>query len=122
VDDDGASLDLVHRALEILERVVGKEHIEASAQELEQMLGSDLRTWFRSSFFERHLKRYSKSRRKAPIYWQLGTPTASYSVWLYYQRGHGKWPDSGSTEWPGGELRVSDTNRRRHRRGSPLHA
>lgn len=86
VDDDGASLDLVHRALEILERVVGKEHIEASAQELEQMLGSDLRAWFRSSFFERHLKRYSKSRRKAPIYWQLGTPTASYSVWLYYPR------------------------------------
>ena len=86
VDDDGASLDLVHRALEILERVVGKEHIEASAQELEQMLGSDLRTWFRSSFFERHLKRYSKSRRKAPIYWQLGTPSASYSVWLYYPR------------------------------------
>jgi hypothetical protein len=26
---------------------------------------------------------YSKSRRKAPIYWQLATPTASYSVWLY---------------------------------------
>lgn len=86
VDDEGASLDLVHRALEVLEKVVGKEHIEACAQELEQMLGSDLRTWFRSSFFERHLKRYSKSRRKAPIYWQLGTPSASYSVWLYYPR------------------------------------
>lgn len=86
VDDDGASLDLVHRALEILEKVVGKEHIEACAQELEQMLGSDLRTWFRSSFFERHLKWYSKSRRKAPIYWQLATSSASYSVWLYYPR------------------------------------
>lgn len=86
VDDDGASLDLVHRALEILERVVGEEHIEAYTQELEQMLGSDLRTWFQSSFFERHLKRYSKSRRKAPIYWQLGTSSASYSVWLYYPR------------------------------------
>ena len=28
---------------------------------------------------------YSKIRRKAPIYWQLATPTASYSVWLYIQ-------------------------------------
>jgi len=28
---------------------------------------------------------YSKSRRKAPIYWQLATPSASYSVWLYIQ-------------------------------------
>ncbi|GLH65983.1 hypothetical protein GETHED_03470 [Geothrix edaphica] len=50
------------------------------------MLNSDLRTWFRRSFFEHHLKRYTKSRRKAPIYWQLGTPSGSYSVWLYYPR------------------------------------
>lgn len=26
---------------------------------------------------------YSRSRRRAPIYWQLATPSASYSVWLY---------------------------------------
>src|SRR5262249_54059081 len=26
---------------------------------------------------------YSKSRRKAPIYWQLATPSGSYSIWLY---------------------------------------
>ena len=26
------------------------------------------------------------SRRKAPIYWQLATSSASYSVWLYYHR------------------------------------
>ena len=86
VDDDGTDLDLVHRIHEVLERVVGREHTEAFSLELEQMLGCDLRTWFRTSFFERHLKQYSKSRRKAPIYWQLGTPSASYSVWLYYPR------------------------------------
>ena len=38
------------------------------------------------TFFEQHLKRYSKSRRKAPIYWQLATSSASYSVWLYAHR------------------------------------
>jgi hypothetical protein len=86
VDDDGTDLDLVHRIHEVLERVVGKEHTEAFSLELEQMLGCDLRTWFRTSFSERHLKQYSKSRRKAPIYWQLGTPSASYSVWLYSPR------------------------------------
>ena len=31
------------------------------------------------AFFEHHLKRHSKSRRKAPILWQLATPSASYS-------------------------------------------
>ena len=27
---------------------------------------------------------YSKSRRRAPLYWHLSTPSASYSVWLYF--------------------------------------
>ena len=38
------------------------------------------------TFFADHIARYTKSRRKAPIYWQLATPSASYSVWLYYHR------------------------------------
>lgn len=37
-------------------------------------------------FFQDHLKRYSKSRRKAPIYWPLSTPSGSYTIWLYYHR------------------------------------
>jgi hypothetical protein len=48
--------------------------------------GHDLRTWLRSGFFEHHLKRHSKSRRKAPILWQLGVPSARYSIWLYAHR------------------------------------
>jgi hypothetical protein len=43
----------------------------------------DLRKWLAREFFPLHIKMYSKSRRKAPIYWQLATPSASYSVWLY---------------------------------------
>lgn len=43
----------------------------------------DLRRWLAKEFFPLHIKMYSKSRRKAPIYWQLATPSASYSVWLY---------------------------------------
>jgi len=43
----------------------------------------DLRQWLAREFFPLHVKMYSKSRRKAPIYWQLATPSASYSVWLY---------------------------------------
>lgn len=45
--------------------------------------GNTLESWFATRFFTEHLSRYSASRRKAPIYWQLATPTASYSVWLY---------------------------------------
>ena len=39
-----------------------------------------------AAFFADHLKRYSKSRRKAPIYWPLSTQSGSYTLWLYYHR------------------------------------
>jgi len=44
----------------------------------------NMRSWLARDFFPLHIKMYSKSRRKAPIYWQLATPSASYSVWLYF--------------------------------------
>lgn len=37
-------------------------------------------------FFEDHLRVYSKSRRAAPIYWPLSTPSCTYTLWLYYHR------------------------------------
>jgi len=43
----------------------------------------DLRLWLSHEFFQLHIKMYSKSSRKAPIYWQLTTRSTSYSVWLY---------------------------------------
>jgi hypothetical protein len=47
-----------------------------------------LRDYFRkpAGFFADHLKRYSKSRRQAPIYWPLVTPSGSYTLWIYYHR------------------------------------
>jgi hypothetical protein len=45
---------------------------------------TDIRTWLRREFFQFHLKQYSKSRRKAPIYWPLSTASGSYTLWLYY--------------------------------------
>lgn len=70
VDDEGHPDDLAARALAVAERV------KVDAPE-------NLRAWLAREFFPLHIKMYSKSRRKAPIYWQLATPSASYSVWLY---------------------------------------
>ncbi|HKQ37621.1 MAG TPA: type II restriction endonuclease subunit M, partial [Verrucomicrobiae bacterium] len=39
-----------------------------------------------AGFFADHLKRYSKSRRQAPIYWPLSTASGSYTLWIYYHR------------------------------------
>jgi hypothetical protein len=47
-----------------------------------------LRDWFQrpSCFFADHLKRHSKSRRQAPIFWPLSTSSGRYTLWLYYHR------------------------------------
>jgi hypothetical protein len=58
-------------------------HTRAIAERLKVDLPENLRTWLAKEFFPVHIKMYSKSRRKAPIYWQLATPSASYSIWLY---------------------------------------
>lgn len=70
VDDEGHADDLAARAIAVAERV------KVDAPE-------NLRAWLAKEFFPLHIKMYSKSRRKAPIYWQLATPSSSYSVWLY---------------------------------------
>jgi hypothetical protein len=94
VDDpgfDGAVAhkeDNVRRIREVFD-IIWKDRAQSIEQEACQILGvSDLRDYFRkpSGFFQDHLKRYSKSRRKAPIYWPLSTPSGSYTIWVYYQR------------------------------------
>lgn len=44
------------------------------------------RQLIRKELFGFHVQRYTKAKRRAPIYWQLATPSASYSIWCYYHR------------------------------------
>ena len=53
-------------------------------QTVDVEVDEDLRRWLRRDFFKYHLQQYSKSRRKAPIYWPLATASGSYTLWLYY--------------------------------------
>ena len=71
VDDQGHPHDLARLIEEILARV-------------EMAVPEDVRRWLRREFFAFHLQCYSKSRRKAPIYWPLATTSGSYTLWLYY--------------------------------------
>ena len=71
VDEQGHPHDLVHAVEEVLGQVNAP-------------VPDDLRRWLRKEFFAFHLKLYSKSRRKAPIYWPLATASGSYTLWVYY--------------------------------------
>jgi hypothetical protein len=88
VDDPGHPEDIVGRVREAL-AVIWGERSEAIEAEACDILGvRSLRQYFRKPalFFADHLKRYSKSRRYAPIYWPLSTVSGSYTLWLYYHR------------------------------------
>ena len=71
VDDQGHPHDLPR----LIEEVLARADTEAPG---------DARRWLQRDFFPLHLKQYSKSRRKAPIYWPLSTNSGSYTLWLYY--------------------------------------
>jgi hypothetical protein len=70
-DDQGHAHDLPRLIEDVLARVQAE-------------VPGDVRRWLQRDCFPLHLKQYSKSRRKAPIYWPLSTASGSYTLWLYY--------------------------------------
>ena len=89
-DDSDHQDDIVRRVHEVFS-VIWRERAEAIEQETCAILGvKELRDYFRKpaagGFWADHISRYSKSRRKAPIYWLLQSARKNYGLWLYYQR------------------------------------
>ena len=88
VDDAGHRDDIENRLRAVLE-LIFKDRAEAVETEACEILGvKSVRDYFRkpAGFFADHLKRYSKSRRQAPIYLPLATKSGDYTLWLYYHR------------------------------------
>ena len=88
VDDPEHPLD-IERVVQAALGVLWGDRADAIERESCEALGvGSLREWFRHplKFFDSHLKRYSKSRRFAPIYWPVSSPGGSYTVWLYFHR------------------------------------
>ena len=90
VDDVGHKQDILAVLSDAACSVFGESATEFLRKSADTLLGlkghRELRNWWAKSGFEDHLHRYSDSRGRVPIYWQLATPTASYSLWLYYHR------------------------------------
>ena len=87
VDDAGADSDLTCRGPPSLRSRSSMTPLPAGRRQRKSSATANRATCaagsrVRSSSL--HIKRYSESRRKAPIYWQLATPNTSYSAWLYY--------------------------------------
>lgn len=90
VDDPEHGEDIVRLLRSTLE-VMFRDRANDIEREACTTLGvGELRDYFRKpgkgGFWHDHVVRYSKSRRKAPIYWLLQSSKKNYSIWLYYHR------------------------------------
>lgn len=90
VDDPDHHEDVIRRVREVME-VLWNAEADQVEQKMCSILGvKGLRDYFRKpvkgGFWNDHLKRYSKSHRRAPIYWLLQSSKKNYALWLYYQR------------------------------------
>jgi hypothetical protein len=89
-DNPGHPNDVARRVRDVVE-VIWKSQADDIEKEACEILGvKSLRDYFRKTgkggFWDDHISRYSKSRRKAPIYWLLQSSKKNYALWLYYHR------------------------------------
>lgn len=87
-DDEIHPNDIVRRVRDVLTLLWGERAGDIEREACEILGIASLREYFRQPkyFFDFHIKRYSKSRRKAPLYWLLQTKSRRYGLWLYYHR------------------------------------
>lgn len=85
VHDPGHPLDLTGRVRTVFDAVFGVDADEWWS-DVGAALGArdgEIGGWLTKGFFDYHLKTHSRSRRKAPVLWPIGTKSGSYLVWLY---------------------------------------
>ncbi len=88
-EDASAESPLLHSCREALRTATGLASVDGYEQDLAARLGvPTLRDYLSrpACFFADHLSVYSKSRRKAPIYWPLSTRSGDFVIWAYYPK------------------------------------
>jgi hypothetical protein len=90
VDATESGQDIVQTVRHVVEWIWLEGSAGVEQQICEILSVRELREYFRKSgtggFWDDHISRYSKSRRKAPIYWLLQSSKKNYALWLYYHR------------------------------------
>lgn len=90
VDDTEHPTDVLAGVRRVLEKIWPNEHEKKEEMFCDALQIKNLRDYLRKAgkggFWNDHIKRYSMSRRKAPIYWLLQSSKKNYALWLYYHR------------------------------------
>lgn len=88
-NDQNSNLCLATRVREVIHLIWGDERADDIEYELCGLIGcNSLQAYFENpnGFFAYHFKRYTKSRRKAPIYWPVSSSDGSITYWVYYPK------------------------------------
>jgi hypothetical protein len=92
-DENGRSAspsDIERRIQDVLEIIFVKEAAAQEKAACEALGVGTLREYLRKpgngGFWLDHMGRYTKSHRKAPIYWLLQSSQKNYALWVYYHR------------------------------------
>nr|WP_263326061.1 BREX-1 system adenine-specific DNA-methyltransferase PglX [Neobacillus sp. Marseille-Q6967] len=84
--DEGIGNQMFSRVRELM-KVIWGNYDEKIESEICDKLGlKSLAEYFNNLnlFFADHLRRYTKSRRQAPVYWPLSTESGKFTIWLCY--------------------------------------
>jgi hypothetical protein len=82
IDEKGHTWDVEDSVLKAAEAMLD-EPVSVIGEMLQLLDRGTIRDYLRKQFFKDHLVRYSKSRRKAPLYWPLTVPSKNWGVWVY---------------------------------------
>ena len=82
VDEPGHTVDIEAQIFVMADRLLSAS--DRIMSEVVGLLGAtSVRQYIRSKFFKAHLSKYSRSGRKAPIYWPLAVPSGHWGVWIH---------------------------------------
>lgn len=89
-DDPGHARDIVRCVSDVLDVLYPDQHDSVRGRACTALEVPGLREYVRRSgpggLWADHVSRYSRSRRKAPIYWYLRSSKGNYGLWFYYHR------------------------------------
>lgn len=88
IDDNSKSQSIANSITKVIDKiwVSNSNRIANEICEIGQIKSIEEFISNPNGFFDFHYKRYTKSRREAPIYWPLSSSNGNFTVWIYYQK------------------------------------
>ena len=86
VNDPGDPNDITTKVKNLINIIWGNKSQDFEKNFCDSLDTKSLDEYIKKKFFEAHVKRYSNSKRSAPIYWKLSSNKGNYSLWIYYHR------------------------------------